>query len=283
MPDPELPEKSANLPVLDFHSHIFPPQVAARAVASIGDFYDLPMSGGGGTLADLLVQSREAGVTHCVIFSTATRIEQVSSINQFMLQCQQTEPSCTAFGTLHPAMTEQETERELDRILASGLHGVKLHPDFQRMAADSPFLVHAARTMAGNLPLLLHAGDNRQDFSHPARIRRLALACPETTIIAAHLGGWSQWREAVPLLSGLDNVYVDTSSSLAFLSNEEAVSQIRHFRPDRVLFGTDYPMWHPLDEISRLNELALLPQEKRAILWENGRRLLGLSCIGTGK
>jgi uncharacterized protein len=262
-------------PILDFHAHIFPPQVAAKAVVSIGEFYELPMTGGG-TSIDLLEQSRKAGITNSVIFSTATRIEQVASINRFMLRCQQSEPSFTAFGTLHPAMSDEAVDQEIAKILEYGLLGIKLHPDFQEVAADSPFVRHAARSMAGRLPLLLHAGDPRQDYSQPFRIRNLALACPETTLIAAHLGGWSQWPEAVPQLAGLPNVYVDTSSSLAFLPNEEAIRQIRSFDARQVLFGTDYPMWHPVDEKCRFLALDLTEDEHKAILWENGRALLGL-------
>ncbi len=263
-------------PILDFHAHIFPPKVAARAVASIGEFYDLPMTGGAGTLDDLLAQSRTAGISHSVIFSTATRLEQVDSINQFILRCQQSEPSFTAFGTLHPAMTDDAVDQEITKILDYGLRGIKMHPDFQRIAADSPFVIHAARSMAGRLPLLLHAGDARQDFSQPWRIRNLALACPETVIIAAHLGGYSQWTEAVAQLAGLANVYVDTSSSLAFLADEEAVRQIRSYHPRHVLFGTDYPMWSPVDEMCRFRALPLTDDEQKAILWENGRVLLNL-------
>ncbi len=266
-------------PVLDFHTHIFPPQVAAKAVASIGDFYELPMLArgkSGGTASGLLAAIKAAGISHCVIFSTATRIEQVDSINQFMLECQQAEPIFTAFGTLHPSMPDADVIKEINRIEKTGLHGIKLHPDFQRVAADSHFVIHATRLMAGRLPLLIHAGDPRKDYSRPARIRALALACPETTIIAAHLGGWSQWQEAADLLSGIPNLYVDTSSSLALLSNAEAVGLIRRFNMQHVVFGSDYPMWQPDEELKRFHELPLTAQEKRAILWENGCKLLGM-------
>ena len=262
-------------PILDCHAHIFPPKVAASAVAAISAFYGLPM-GGRGTFQDLLKVSREAGISRSIVFSTATRREQVLAINRFMAVCQQNEPSFTAFGTLHPDFSEKETADEIDQIIRLGLKGVKLHPDFQQIEADSPFVIRAARLMAGRLPLLLHAGDPRHDYSQPFRIRRLAEACPDTVLIAAHLGGWSQWREAEDMLADLPHVHVDTSSSLSFMDPDEAVGLIRRFGSSRVLFGTDYPMWRPAEELARFNSLSLEPAERRAMLWDNGCRLLRL-------
>ena len=41
--------------VIDFHTHIFPDKIAAKAAANIGKFYDLPMlyDGAVSTLVDL--------------------------------------------------------------------------------------------------------------------------------------------------------------------------------------------------------------------------------------
>lgn len=77
-------------------------------------------------------------------------------------------------------------------------------------------------------------------------------------------------------MSGIPNLYVDTSSSLALLSNAEAVGLIRRFNMQHVVFGSDYPMWQPDEELKRFHELPLTAQEKRAILWENGCKLLGM-------
>ena len=70
-------------PIVDSHCHIYPDKIAERAVKSIGDFYDIPMSNGG-TLADMVKAEHEAGVTHCIVFSVATKVAQVESINNFI-------------------------------------------------------------------------------------------------------------------------------------------------------------------------------------------------------
>lgn len=261
-------------PIIDIHAHVFPEKIAQLAVASISDFYEIPMASPG-TVSDLLAANELAGVDFSVVFSTATRLVQVESINRFMAECQQV-PALIGFGTLHPDMSASEIHETLDIILGNDLRGIKMHPDFQQMEADSSFMHELCRQLQGRLPILMHAGDPRYDYSHPKRIRNLALAFPDTQFIAAHFGGWSQWPEAIESLAGLPNLFVDTSSSLPFMPVEEILRLIDAFGIDRILFGSDYPMWQPADEVRLIEALGLTAPEKQAIFWDNSSRLLGL-------
>ena len=262
-------------PIIDIHTHVFPDKIAPLAVTSISDFYQIPMASPG-TVSDLLAANERAGVDFSVVFSTATRLEQVESINRFMAECQQI-PSLIGFGTLHPDMNTTEIHQTLEIILGNDLRGIKLHPDFQQIEADSTFMHELCRQLQGRLPILMHAGDPRYDYSHPKRIRNLALAFPDTQIIAAHFGGWSRWSEAIDSLAGLPNLYVDTSSSLPFMKMDEALQLIDAFGIDRILFGSDYPMWQPADEVLLIENLGLTVTEKRAVFWDNSAGLLGLT------
>ena len=69
--------------IIDCHCHIYPEKIAAKAVESIGRFYDIKMDNNG-TLEDLKVAGGAAGITHYLIFSVATTPRQVSSINKFI-------------------------------------------------------------------------------------------------------------------------------------------------------------------------------------------------------
>jgi len=79
----------------------------------------------------------------------------------------------------------------------------------------------------------------------------------------------------VELLAG-KNIYVDCSSLLYALQPDTAVKLIRKIGAERVLFGTDYPMWDPREEVERFDRLDLTPGERALILHENTARLLGL-------
>ena len=268
-------------PIIDIHAHVFPPKILDRAVESIGRFYDLQMQRDG-TLDNLVEENRKAGISYSVIFSTATAAKQVSSIHTFIHGMQTASNGrFLGFGTLHPDMTPKELDAEVQNILELGLHGIKLHPDFQEIAADSPAVFSIARAASGKLPILIHAGDYRHNFSHPEQIRSLAEHFPDLTIIAAHFGGWSEWYKSPEILAGIPNVYVDTSSTLDFVSPANAADMIARFGADHVLFGTDYPMWSASEEMRRFNRLKLTPQDRKKILYDNAASLLAISSLSS--
>ena len=96
---------------------------------------------------------------------------------------------------------------------------------------------------------------------------------PGLTLICAHLGGWSSWQEATAELAGED-IRVDTSSSLYALDPDTAAGVIRAYGVDRVLFGSDYPVWNPAGEVERFLRLPLTDSERERILWLNSMALL---------
>ncbi len=170
---------------------------------------------------------------------------------------------------------------EIDRALGMGLKGVKIHSDMQRVALDDPRLMKLYGLIEGRVPILLHAGDRRFDYSNPDRLVRVLDAFPRLAVVGAHFGGWSVWRKAAQALSGRD-LYVDCSSSMYALTPEEIRALVRGYGAHRVLFGSDYPMWNPGREIERLRAAGLEKAEMELILHENARRLLGVCTAKPG-
>lgn len=264
---------NVDYPIIDCHTHVFPPKIAHKAVQAIGDFYGIPMKRAG-SMKELRTEGKLYGMEKMLITSTATKSEQVKPINDFLKESQDAHPELFAFGTLFPEMPEVEMAAEIDRIIEMGLYGIKLHPDFQRIKADSDGMKRIAKLVAGKLPVLIHAGDSRYDFSNPDRIRRLIESAPPTfTLIAAHFAGYGVWDEAAEKLCGYDNMYVDTCSSLEYLKPDRVKELIGLYKEDRVLFGTDYPMWNYKDELERVERLDLAPDTLKKILYLNARNL----------
>ncbi len=262
------------MPLVDMHAHIFPDAIAVKAAASTGAFYDIPMCHNG-TVAQLLEMQQAYHMTHFVIHSVATKASQVESINDFLARETAQHPQLfTPFAAMHPDYTH--IAQEIDRVIAMGFRGIKLHPDIQGFAVDDPQAFRIYEAMEGRLPLLVHTGDNRHFLSDPARMARVLDHFPRLTAICAHLGGWSQWEKAQHELVGRENVYVDTSSSLYALDPLRAREMIRAFGVDHVFFGTDYPMWDCGEELRRIDALGLEPWEKEAILHGNAEKFLGL-------
>jgi predicted TIM-barrel fold metal-dependent hydrolase len=96
------------------------------------------------------------------------------------------------------------------------------------------------------------------------------------TVIGAHFGGWSIWEEATEKLCKYRNFYVDCSSSLYAITPDKAKELIMAYGINRVLFGTDYPMWEPESEIEMFFKIKLSEQERKDILHNNAARLFGI-------
>jgi len=98
---------------------------------------------------------------------------------------------------------------------------------------------------------------------------------PKLDVIGAHFGGWSIWEKAAEILGGR-RIWVDTSSSLYAIAPETARRLIDAYGVDHVLFGSDFPMWKPAEELERFLQIPLTEEEKEKILWKNAVNLLGL-------
>lgn len=256
--------------VADTHAHIYPGKIAEKATASVGDFYHVDMLNVG--LPHVLAkQGGVAGIDRFLVCSVATKVEQVRSINEFIEKKCGEYPQFIGLAAWHQKI--EDMSAELDDIQSRGLKGIKLHPDFQKFFIDDenmlPFYQEA--NLRG-LPILFHMGDNRTDFSSPRRLMNVLERLPELTCIAAHFGGYTEWEEARKVLRG-KNVFVDTSSSLFSLTKEQARKSIEHFGVEHTMFGTDFPMWNPKEEVERFFALELSEEENRSILYDNFARL----------
>ena len=83
---------------------------------------------------------------------------------------------------------------------------------------------------------------------------------------------YTELQDAVKALSGLPNLYVDTSSSSEFMEKEEMKRIIDTYGTDKVLFGTDYPMWQADKEIEYLLSLGYSDSEYENIFAKNALR-----------
>lgn len=258
--------------IIDFHTHIYPEKVARKATLSICEFYELD-SDQNGTAEELLTLGSSVGITDYAVLPVAVKPDGVGHINDFVVSECAAHPEFHGFGTVHAAMDGIVEEGE--RIASLGLHGIKMHPDTQRFAIDDERLFPLYDAIGDRLLFVFHTGDKRYDYSSPARLRHVLDLFPRMRAIGAHLGGYSVYDEAEDLLKDTDAI-VDISSSLMFMTPEEAVKHIRAYGADRVLFGSDYPLWNPVPEVERFMALPLTDDEREKIAHINAEKLLGI-------
>lgn len=258
--------------IIDFHNHIYPDKIAVKASESIGKFYDVEMCEIG-TSQTLLELGEKSGIYKFLVQSVATTAAQVPSINNFISeQCNQQE-KFVGFGTLHPDV--EDIPAEVERMISLGLRGVKLHPDFQKFNIDDKCALPIYEACEGRLPILFHTGDFRYTYSHPKRVANILKMFPDLTVIAAHFGGWGIWDDAFEHLMQCD-CYVDTSSTFGFVGKDKMKDMIIKYGPDRIVFGTDFPMWHCFDEIENIMSMGLSDDWLEKIFYLNAKDILKL-------
>jgi len=156
------------------------------------------------------------------------------------------------------------------------IRGLKLHPSHTRTRADDkkmePFLEWCERN---HKPLLVHCGrwaeysnyqyaiETAQHYSFP--------------FIVAHMGG-PAYELKVGALEMLkkgkaDNVFLDTSTCFQPHLIRQAVNAVGE---GKVLFGSDYPLYHPALSIQAVLFADLPDRITASILGDNLGRLLNL-------
>ena len=234
-------EDTGCMATIDMHVHAFPDALAPRAMAALESPIDWK-SVGDGTIAGLLRSMDAAGVDISVVLNIATKPSQVEPIFAW---CQQiASERIIPFPSLHPETPN--VSGWVRRFQNAGLRGIKLHPMYQGFALDEERMdpLYAAVAEAGLL-LEPHCGD---DIAFPGdkradvdRLARVMQRHPSLKLICTHLGAWKQWEAVRSQLVG-GNAWLETSFTLDFLGLEEAAEIIRAHGPQRVMFGTDWPM-----------------------------------------
>jgi predicted TIM-barrel fold metal-dependent hydrolase len=261
--------------IIDAHAHIYPDKIARKASNAVGEYYEMPM-GYDGTAANLLENGLAAGIDKFVVCSAATTPAQVRPANQFIAKAvKESGGRFWGYGTLHPDC--EDIPALVEEIIALGLVGVKLHGDFQKFFIDSPSAMKIYECLEGRLPVLLHSGDYRTQYTKPQRVVNVARSFPKLEIIAAHFGAWSEWGSYATEMAEL-GVYVDTCSSLYAIKPRFARMLIDTFGADRVFFGTDYPMWSARKELEYISLLPLSDSEREGILSGNFLRFISKYC-----
>jgi hypothetical protein len=157
-----------------------------------------------------------------------------------------------------------------------GCRGVKLHPAHYTLYPFGPETVKLARR-AGELglPILFHCGDEMMCL--PYQIDRLAIQCPETTIILAHIGGFFSGEAALNVAERRSNVLVDTSE-IPF--PEMVRKAVNRLGAEKVLWGTDAPCCDIGHEIRKVELAGLTDEQQRLLFSKNYARLMGINMEG---
>lgn len=258
---------------IDVHTHAFHPKIAHKVVGQLEDHYSISPIGNG-RIEDLLERIRKAQLDKAVVLTAATSGDQVIPANNWAIHIKDTYPELIPFGTVHPDFDALESE--LNRLEKNGITGLKLHPDFQGYRMDDPSMFEIMEMVNDRFTCLFHVGDTlppEENPSCPKKLAALHKAFPMTPIIAAHMGGYRHWEYAIEHLADT-NVFVDSSSVMDFVDDALLGKLFNVFGSQRILFGSDYPLFDPADEIEQLKKRLKLSTNELESLLGNAFSLL---------
>lgn len=260
--------------IIDTHTHIYPDSIANKAAQSVRAFYELSGVSLDGTVATLLHQGDRAGIDKFVVLPVTLTPNRTRHINDYILSQVALQPRFFGFGTIHAE--QEDLTSEVQYILDNGLHGIKMHPDSQGFFADDPRLFPAYEMLEGKHSVILHIGDPRYNYSHPARLRHIIDNFPKLQVVAAHFGGYQMYDVASEYLKDAENCFFDTSSSMMFMEPGTPERLINLYGAERFMYGTDYPMWDPVEEVQNFLNLNITAAQKEQIAHKTAESLFGL-------
>ncbi len=283
--------------IIDFHTHIFPPQIGAnrdeylKKDALFAQLYASPKAKL--ITADELIKNMdEAGVAVSVAlnFNWLTHDLCVRT-NDYIMEAVARYPGrLVGFGMALPSAGEVSL-RELERCAKGGLRGIgEVRPYEAMLEGEVAATLDSLAAMAKerNLMLLTHCSE---PIGHlypgkgkvtPGLLYRLISRFPEVTVVCAHWGGGLPFYEFMPeVAQALKNTYYDSAASTLLYRMDLFEYAANYLQRDKILFGTDYPLLSPQKFIHRIRALNLPTEKEEALLGGNAAKLLSLPRVNS--
>lgn len=289
--------------IIDAHVHTYPSaQLGQQATAGMA------LSGNSGTIQELLGLMAVGGVDKAVMMNmtpvadmrdqalsrgegpyeevAARMIERMKRRNAWTCQVGREHPSLVPFISLDPSMGGDAAAAEVRTRAEEGAKGIKLHPSAQRFnPGDANLFPAYEEAQALGLPVMSHGGvffdPESSDHSRPRAFRPVLDAFPRLTLVVAHMGH-GYLDESEEMAARYANLSFDSAAIINGtvqpweLPDDEAAALIRRLGVEKVLFGSDWPWFHPLRDIERIESLPLSASERELILGDNARRVFRL-------
>ncbi len=226
--------------------------------------------------ADMVAQMDRIGIRACISAHHAAIAPDQRYGNDEVLQAMDDFPGrIYGYATVSPNYPEREIIAELERCIAGGMIGVKLHPDLHGCNVDDD-KYRPAWEFANEhrLPLLSHTGLGGRN---PVKtFEKLADTYPNVSILLGHSGFGSEGADqTIEAVKNHPNVYAEITGSTVVYGTLERM--VHEAGADRVLFGTDIPFLDPRPQVGRVAYAKLTDDEKRQVFGLNAARIFGIN------
>lgn len=192
-------------------------------------------------------------------------------------------PGCVPSGTFFP---EPSAASYVADAINTGTRIFKAHVQVGGYDPRDPWLREVWGQLAdAGLPVVIHCGNGPIPGRHtgPGPIGEVLREHPTLTAVIAHAGA-PEYAEHLDLVGRYPNVHLDTTmvgtdfmNALAPLPRE-VITRYADL-PHRIVLGSDFPnIPYPYAaQLAALESWEFGDDWLRAVVWENGRRLLGIA------
>jgi hypothetical protein len=202
------------------------------------------------------------GVTTAIVFGIRATRAGVATPNAFVARfCVEAKTRCIGLMALDP--TDADVMEQLEEGCGLGLRGIKLYPVLAHFRPGDPAHDRLfAEAEQRRLPVLWHMGATPSapgdlSVTQPLLIDAVAQRFPRLVQIIAHMGHpW--FEDTVIVLRKNPNVFADISGVwFRPLGGYLALTMASEWGVlDKLLFGSDYPIWTPAATVAGLRALA---------------------------
>ena len=275
--DPEGDRLPASLPfTVDAHVHFFPDDLFS-AVWQWFDQFGWPIRYRLNS-PEIINFLLSRGVNHVVALHYAHKPGIARELNSYMTELSQSHTGLTALATVFPG--EKNAVEILTDAFQDGLSGVKLHCHVQCFDMNSSHMneIYEICT-AHQKPLIMHVGREPKSPAYPCdpynlcnanKLEKVLKDYPYLNLCVPHLGA-DEFDAYIGLVAKYDNLWLDTTMTLAGYLPMNYFPKLTEMRADRIMFGTDFPnlpyAWDR--EVRRLIELKLSDDTLERILGKN--------------
>ena len=283
--------------IIDAHTHLFPEEIRRNRQAFCRQDEGFQLIYGDpkarmASLEDLLQAMDRDNVDRSVVCGFPWKDPGLCRAgNDYLLHCRRQHPDRIIPFACLPIHSIRQAHRELERVLSQGMRGIGELAFYEQgiSASDIRHLACVVKPLSGlEIPFLLHANEP-VGHKYPGKslktlqpIYQLLLLIPQVNVILAHWGGGFFFYELMPEVAQVARrVFYDTAAS-PFLYRPEVYSlAVKIIGPDRILFGSDFPLICPGRYFRELAGTGLADQTQRKIKGRNARYLL-MPKIRTG-
>ena len=184
------------------------------------------------------------------------------------------------FGAVFPWPWGRRKIERLKNLRSRGARAVKVHPEFQFIAADHPHQLKLFEWCAETgMPVLAHCGYTGAEpawlraKAEPERFRAALRNFPKLQLLLAHTG-LSKRAETLAVARDFpEQVWLDISGQSA----SDLKMILDNYDRDRICFGSDWPFYPLAVALARaLVATESCPDYRVKLFYNNGARFLGL-------